>query len=311
MPVKIPNTLPASKTLRKENIFVMDEARALSQDIRPLKIVILNLMPLKEVTETQLLRVLGNTPLQVEPIFLTTETYQAKHTDQAYLEAFYRTFDEIKNDTFDGFIITGSPVEMLPFEEVVYWAELTKIMEWVDRHVFSTLYICWGAQAGLYHRYKIPKYDLQEKCFGVFPHKVLKQNIKLLRGFDDYFYAPHSRHTEVRREDIEKHEELMILAESSEAGVHIVASKNLRHIYAFGHGEYDANTLELEYKRDIKRGLDIRPPENYYPNNDPTQQPFVRWRAHANLFFANWLNYCVYQETPYNLKTINLDWMLR
>ena len=304
MPVKIPNALPASTILKNENIFVMDESRAEMQDIRPLKIAILNLMPLKEVTETQLLRVLGNTPLQVEPVFLTTESYQSKNTDKEYLDAFYRTFDEVEGQSFDGFIITGAPVETMPFEEVVYWKELTRIMEWADKNVFSTLYICWGAQAGLYHRYGIPKYELGEKRFGVYPHHVLENNIKILRGFDDLFFAPHSRHTEVRREDIERHEDLMILAESPEAGVHIVANRDLRHVYVMGHGEYDIDTLEREYKRDIDKGMLIDPPKNYYPNDDPTQGPLVTWRSHGNLLFANWLNYCVYQETPYELDRI-------
>ncbi len=307
MPVKIPSTLPAYQVLKNENIFVMDEDRAIAQDIRPLKIAILNLMPLKEVTETQLLRVLGNTSLQVEPVFLATESYQPKNTDKEYLDAFYRTFDEIKDENFDGFIITGAPVETLPFEDVQYWEELKKIMEWADKNVFSTLYICWGAQAGLYYRYGVPKYDLTEKRFGVFAHEVLEKNIKLLRGFDDAFYAPHSRHTEVRREDIEKHEDLMILAESEDAGVHIVANKDLRHVYVMGHGEYDADTLDREYRRDIDKGAVIDPPKSYYKGDDPANPPLVTWRSHGNMLFANWLNYCVYQETPYDLHTLKRD----
>lgn len=304
MPVKIPSQLPAYQVLKNENIFVMDEDRAIAQDIRPLKIAILNLMPLKEVTETQLLRVLGNTSLQIEPVFLATESYQPKNTDKEYLDAFYRTFDEVKDENFDGFIITGAPVETLPFEAVQYWDELKEIMEWADKNVFSTLYICWGAQAGLYYRYGVPKYDLEEKRFGVFVHEVLAQNVKLLRGFDDTFYAPHSRHTEVRREDIEKHEDLMILAESEDAGVHIVANRDLRHIYVMGHGEYDADTLDREYRRDIDKGAEIDPPENYYKGNDPANTPLVTWRSHGNMLFANWLNYCVYQETPYDLHAL-------
>ncbi len=307
MPVKIPSQLPAYQVLKNENIFVMDEDRAIAQDIRPLKIAILNLMPLKEVTETQLLRVLGNTSLQIEPVFLATETYQPKNTDKAYLDAFYRTFDEVKDENFDGFIITGAPVETLPFEDVQYWDELKKIMEWADKNVFSTLYICWGAQAGLYYRYGVPKYDLKEKRFGVFSHEVLERNVKLLRGFDDAFYAPHSRHTEVRREDIEKHEDLVILAESEDAGVHIVANKDLRHVYVMGHGEYDADTLDREYRRDIDQGAVIDPPENYYKGNDPENLPLVTWRSHGNMLFANWLNYCVYQETPYDLHNLKRD----
>lgn len=307
MPVKIPSALPAYQVLKNENIFVMDEDRAISQDIRPLKIAILNLMPLKEVTETQLLRVLGNTSLQIEPVFLATESYQPKNTDKEYLNAFYRTFDEIKEEKFDGFIITGAPVETLPFEEVQYWEELKTIMEWADKNVFSTLYICWGAQAGLYYRYGVPKYDLDEKRFGVFSHEVLEKNIKLLRGFDDSFNAPHSRHTEVRREDIEKHEDLMILAESEDAGVHIVANRDLRHIYVMGHGEYDADTLDREYRRDLDKGADIAIPENYYKLNNPDNLPLVTWRSHGNMLFANWLNYCVYQETPYDLHNLKRD----
>ena len=304
MPVKIPNALPAYQVLKNENIFVMDEDRAVAQDIRPLKIAILNLMPLKEVTETQLLRVLGNTPLQIEPVFIATESYQPKNTDKTYLDTFYRTFEDIKEDAFDGFIITGAPVETIPFEEVQYWQELTEIMEWADKNVFSTLYICWGAQAGLYYRYGVDKHPLEKKCFGVFPHEVTAQNVKLLRGFDDQFYAPHSRHTEVRREEILEHEELMILAESAEAGVHIVANRDLRHVYVMGHGEYDHDTLDREYRRDLERGDKIDPPKNYYRNNDPSEAPLVTWRSHGNLLFANWLNYCVYQETPFDLLSL-------
>ena len=307
MPVKIPSKLPAYQVLKNENIFVMDDDRAIAQDIRPLKIAILNLMPLKEVTETQLLRMLGNTSLQIDPVFITTESYQSKNTDEAYLNAFYRTFDEIKDETFDGFIITGAPVETLPFEEVQYWDELTKIMEWADKNVFSTLYICWGAQAGLYHRYGVPKYDLAEKRFGVFEHDVLEKNVKLLRGFDDSFNAPHSRHTEVRREDVEKHDDLMVLAESEVAGIHIVANKDLRHVYVMGHGEYDADTLDREYRRDVDKGDDIAVPENYYKGDNPDNGPHVTWRSHGNMLFANWLNYCVYQETPYDLHTLKQE----
>ncbi|MHC5225489.1 homoserine O-acetyltransferase MetA [Ignatzschineria sp. LJL83] len=307
MPVKIPSKLPAYQVLKNENIFVMDDDRAIAQDIRPLKIAILNLMPLKEVTETQLLRMLGNTSLQIDPVFIATESYQPKNTDEAYLNAFYRTFDEIKDENFDGFIITGAPVETLPFEEVQYWEELTKIMEWADKNVFSTLYICWGAQAGLYHRYGVPKYDLEEKRFGVFEHDVLEKNVKLLRGFDDSFNAPHSRHTEVRREDIEKHDDLMVLAESDVAGIHIVANRDLRHVYVMGHGEYDADTLDREYRRDVDKGDEIAIPENYYKGNNPDNGPHVTWRSHGNMLFANWLNYCVYQETPYDLHTLKRE----
>lgn len=305
MPVKIPDTLPAAQILARENIFVMHEERAVRQDIRPLNVAILNLMPTKEVTETQLLRLLGNTPLQVEPVFLYTGSYQPTHTSQSYLNAFYRTFDEVKHQRFDGFIITGAPIEHKAFEDVIYWPELTQIMEWVDEHVFSTLHICWGAQAALYHHYGIPKYPLAEKRFGVFSHQVLAENIKLLRGFDAVFNAPHSRHTEVRREDIEKHKDLMILAESDEAGVYLIADKELRHVYVTGHSEYDADTLEKEYLRDLESGHPgVGVPKHYYPENDPSRKPMVTWRAHANLLFGNWLNYCVYQETPYDLQDL-------
>lgn len=306
MPVKIPNALPAAQVLASENIFVMHEERATTQDIRPLRVAILNLMPTKEVTETQLLRLLGNTPLQVEPVFLYTDSYQPTHTSKAYLNAFYRTFDQVKDSRFDGFIITGAPVELLAFEEVQYWPELTRIMDWVDQNVFSTLHICWGAQAALYYHYGIPKYTLPEKRFGVFPHQVLAQNVKLLQGFDSVFNAPHSRHTEVRREDVEKHPDLMILAESEEAGVYLIADKALRHVYVTGHSEYDADTLEREYQRDLAAGRgDVAVPKNYYPGDDPQQSPLVTWRAHANLLFGNWLNYCVYQETPYDLGELS------
>lgn len=304
MPVKIPNALPAAYTLSAENIFVMDENRAASQDIRPLRIAILNLMPTKEATETQLLRLLGNSPLQVEPVLLTTKSYISTHTSLEYLDTFYRNFDDCRDEKFDGFIITGAPVEKMPFEEVKYWDELKEIMAWADKNVFSTFYICWAAQAGLYYHYGIPKYDLTQKMFGVYEHSVLKKGVKLMRGFDDAFYAPHSRHTEVRRSDIEKHEQLEILAESELAGVYIVSSTDSRQIYVTGHSEYDSTTLENEYKRDIGRGLEIAPPLNYYPNDDPSRSPRVTWRAHANLLFANWLNYCVYQETPYDIDAI-------
>ncbi len=304
MPVRIPNALPAAATLTGENIFVMTETRANTQDIRPLRIAIVNLMPTKEATETQLLRLIGNTPLQVEPVFIRTASYTPTHTSAEYLEAFYRTFDEVKHEKFDGCIITGAPVEMMEFEEVAYWDELVDVMNWVDENVYSTLFICWGAQAALYHYYDIPKYPLPEKMFGVFRHKVLVSNLPLMRGFDDYFYAPHSRHTEVRREDIEKHPGLVILAESEEAGVLLIASPDCRQVYITGHGEYDADTLEKEYLRDKKAGKPIQPPVNYYPGGDTTQPPVVSWRSHANLLYGNWLNYCVYQETPYDISKI-------
>jgi homoserine O-succinyltransferase len=304
MPIKIPNQLPAMDVLRNENIFVMDEERAVHQDIRPLKIAILNLMPTKITTETQLLRLLGNTPIQVEITLVRTSTYQSKNTSTEHLLTFYETFDQVQDLKFDGLVITGAPVEQMPFEEVDYWEELKMIMEWGKRHVFSTFHICWGAQAGLYHWYGIPKYPLPAKQFGVFPHRVLQKNVKLLRGFDDTFYAPHSRHTEVRRVDIEKVPELDILVESEEAGIYIVASLDGRQVFVTGHSEYDPLTLKGEYDRDVALGLPIAVPSNYYPNDDPSRMPQVRWRGHANLLFANWLNYYVYQETPYDLSNL-------
>lgn len=305
LPIKIPNSLPAKQILRDENIFVMDEDRALHQDIRPLQIAILNLMPTKIATETQLLRLLGNSPLQVEITLLRTASHQSKNTPEEHLLAFYQTIDQVVNQTFDGLVITGAPVENLPFEEVDYWDELKFIMDWSTHHVFSTFYICWGAQAGLYHKYGIPKYPLPAKMFGVFEHKVMKRNVKLLRGFDDIFLAPHSRHTEIRREDILQVPELDLLAESDEAGVYIVASKDEKSVFVTGHSEYDPLTLKSEYDRDVKAGLPIDVPRNYYPDDDPARPPVVRWRGHANLLYVNWLNYYVYQETPYDLQEIH------
>lgn len=304
MPIKIPNNLPATETLNNENIFVMNEDRAYHQDIRPLKIAILNLMPLKIITETQILRLIGNSPLQVEIVLLHPESYQSKNTPGVHLINFYKTFAEVQDQKFDGLIITGAPVEQMEFEEVDYWEELTRIMDWAKQNVFSTYYICWASQAGLYYHFGIPKYPLPEKMFGVFPHKLCKKNVKLLRGFDDEFFAPHSRHTEVRREDIEKVPELEILAESPEAGVYIVATKDGRHIFVTGHSEYDPLTLKGEYDRDIAKGIEIGTPKNYYPDNDPIKEPIVRWRGHANLLYVNWLNYYVYQETPYDLNEL-------
>lgn len=301
MPIKIPNELPAVEILTKENIFIMDEHRAIRQDIRELKIVILNLMPIKQVTETQLLRLLGNTPLQIEITLLHPKTHVSKNTSQDYLLTFYKTFDEIKDEKFDGMIITGAPIEHLPFEEVTYWEELTQIMEWSKIHVTSTFHICWGAQAGLYYHYGIPKYTLPEKMFGIFPHTLENPQVKLLRGFDDQFYVPQSRHTEVRREDIEKVHQLDLLSTSEEAGVYLVISKDRKQIFVTGHSEYDPLTLKEEYERDRKKGLDIQIPKHYFPQDDPTKYPVVRWRGHANLLFSNWLNYYVYQETPYYL----------
>ena len=304
MPIKVPDNLPAAEILTNENIFVMTEDRAAHQDIRPLRIAILNLMPTKIVTETQILRLLGNSPLQVEIELLHPRTYTSKNTPEEHMISFYRHFDEIKDEKFDGLIITGAPVEHLDFEEVTYWEELKEIMDWSAHNVFSTFFLCWAAQAGLYHLYGIHKYPLPDKKFGVFSHKVNKRNVKLLRGFDDEFYAPHSRHTEVRREDIEKVPELEILSESPEAGVYLVASKDGRQVFVSGHSEYDPLTLKGEYDRDVCRGLDITIPKNYFPDDDPAKDPLVKWRGHANLLFANWLNYYVYQETPYDLSEI-------
>ena len=301
MPIKIPDQLPAFKTLTNENIFVMGEGRAVHQDIRPLKIVLLNLMPTKITTETQLLRLLGNTPLQVEVTLLRTGTHQSKNTPEGHLLNFYQTFDTIRDEMFDGMIITGAPVEQMDFEEVDYWPELTAIMDWSDRHVFARLYICWGAQAALYHHYGIPKYPLPAKQFGIFKHHITEKNVKLLRGFDDVFYAPHSRHTEIRRADIEKVNGLKILAESNEAGVYIVGNKKNRQVFITGHSEYDPLTLKAEYDRDVAAGLPIEIPVNYFDHDDPTAEPLVRWRGHSHLLFANWINYFVYQETPYDL----------
>lgn len=304
MPIKIPDYLPAKEVLLHENIFVMDESRAFQQDIRPLRIAILNLMPTKETTETQILRLLGNTPLQVEFVLLHPKTHNSKNTSLQHLETFYKTFEDVVDEQFDGMIITGAPVETLPFEEVNYWEELQAIMNWSRENVTSTLHICWAAQAGLYHHYSVPKYTVPEKVFGVFPHTVALPNTKLLRGFDDLFYVPHSRHTEVKREDIVKVPEIEILAESEESGVYIAASKDGRQIFVTGHSEYDPFTLKSEYDRDINKGLDIVIPKNYYPDDDPAKTPIVTWRAHANLLFSNWLNYYVYQETPYDLKEL-------
>lgn len=304
MPIKIPDNLPAKEILQNENIFVMDENRAYHQDIRPLRIAIVNLMPTKITTETQLMRVLGNTALQIEVILLRPETHQSKNTSEEHLNNFYKTFSEVKNEKFDGLIITGAPVEQLQFEDVNYWDELTGIMDWAKHHVFSTLYICWAAQAGLYYHYQIAKYPLSEKMFGVFEHNICQKYTKLLRGFDDVFIAPHSRYTEVRKADIEKVAEIELLVDSPEAGVYIVGSKDGRHIFVTGHSEYDPLTLKSEYDRDIAKGLSISVPRNYFPNDDPTKEPVVRWRSHANLLFQNWLNYYVYQETPYDLNDI-------
>lgn len=304
MPIQIPNDLPAAGILQNENIFVMPENRAMSQDIRPLEIVLLNLMPTKIVTETQLSRLLGNTPLQVHLELMHTSSYKPKNVSQEHLLTFYKSFDELKDRKFDGMVITGAPVENMPFEDVDYWQELCEIMEWSKTHVHSTFHICWGAQAGLYYHYGIQKKPLPEKMFGVFKHKADYKRSILLRGFDDEFYVPHSRHTTVLREDIEKEPALKIVASSEEAGVYAVMSKEGRQIFITGHSEYDADTLKREYDRDKNLGLDIRVPVNYFPNDDDTQEPVVRWRSHANLLYSNWLNYFVYQTTPYDIMSI-------
>lgn len=303
MPIIIPNELPAKNVLNNENIFVMNEKRAIHQDIRPLKILILNLMPTKIATETQLLRLLGNTALQVEVELLRVSTHESKNTPEEHLLAFYKTFDQVKKDLFDAMIITGAPVEHLEFEQVDYWHELEDIMDWGLEHVFSLLYICWGAQAALHHHYHVPKYPLPAKQFGVFEHHVTEKTCPLLRGFDDVFYAPHSRHTEVRRTDVMRVPGLKILAESDEAGLYIAGSENHRQLFITGHSEYDPLTLKAEYDRDAALGLPIHVPVNYYPDNDPTNTPVVRWRGHSHLLFANWINYYVYQETPYQLSS--------
>lgn len=304
MPVKIPSDLPAREILTQENIFVMDEERAVRQDIRPLKIGILNLMPTKIATEIQLLRLLGNTSLQVDVDLLHPETYRSKHTPAEHLYTFYKTFSEIKGNKYDGLIITGAPVEQMPFEEVAYWQELEAIMDWTLSNVTSTLHICWGAQAALYHHYGIAKYPISPKQFGIFRHGISQKNVPLLRGFDDWFFAPHSRHTEIRRDDIIKIAGLSILSESDEAGVYIVASNDGRQIFVTGHAEYDPCSLKTEYDRDLGKGLDIAVPRNYYPKDDPTKPPVVNWRGHASLLFSNWLNYYVYQATPYDLNEL-------
>ena len=304
MPIRIPNDLPAAETLQQENIFVMQQNRALTQDIRPLEIVLLNLMPTKITTETQLSRLLGNTPLQVNLELMHTTTHQSKNTSQEHMLSFYKSFAELKDRKFDGMVITGAPVEKMAFEEVDYWPELCEIMEWSKKNVHSTFHICWGAQAGLYYHYGVDKVALPEKMFGVFPHTADYKRSILLRGFDDQFWVPHSRHTTVLREDIEKVPELKILASSEESGVYAIATKGGKQIFITGHSEYDPLTLESEYLRDKNQGLPISVPKNYYPNDDDTKEPIVRWRGHANLLFSNWLNYFVYQTTPYDIMSI-------
>ncbi len=304
MPIQIPNDLPAAETLLRENIFVMNERRAASQDIRPLEIVLLNLMPTKIATETQLSRLLGNTALQVHLELMMVTTHKAKNVSQEHLLTFYKTFEDLKDRKFDGMVITGAPVEQMEYEQVDYWQELCQIMEWSKTHVHSTFHICWGAQAGLYYHYGIRKHELPEKLFGVYPHHVDYRRAILLRGFDDQFWAPHSRHTTIERSDLEKIPGLKILASSEEAGVYCVMSDQGRQIFVTGHAEYDPETLKTEYLRDKNLGLPIHVPENYFPDDDDTKDPIVRWRGHANLLFSNWLNYFVYQTTPYDIMSI-------
>lgn len=304
MPVNIPRALPARRTLESENIFVMSETRAGHQDIRPLRIVIVNLMPTKVNTETQLLRLLGNTPLQVQITLMRMDTHESRNTTREHLEAFYATFDQVRDRKFDGLVITGAPVELLPFEEVDYWPELCEVMDWSIDHVFSTLHVCWGAQAGLYRHFGVKKYPLEDKMFGVFPHQVLDPLAHILRGFDEVFPAPHSRHTEIRADDIRAVQGLRLLAESDQAGVYLVATEDGRQLFVTGHPEYERDTLKAEYDRDISRGLPISVPRNYFPDDDPSLPPQVTWRSHAFLLYANWLNYCVYQRTPYDLQAI-------
>jgi len=307
MPIRIPNDLPAAETLKQENIFVMTKDRAMTQDIRPLEIVVLNLMPTKIVTETQLTRLLGNTPLQVHLELMHTKSHQSKNVAQEHMLTFYKSFEELKDRKFDGMVITGAPVEQMEFEDVDYWEELCQIMEWSKTHVHSTFHICWGAQAGLYYHYGIKKKPLSEKLFGVFPHTADYKRSILLRGFDDTFYVPHSRHTTVDRADIEAVPGLRVLASSEEAGVYAVMNREGHQIFITGHAEYDPRTLETEYLRDKNLGKPIRVPENYYPNDDDTKEPIVRWRGHANLLFSNWLNYFVYQTTPYDIMNVGVE----
>ncbi|HEY4787695.1 MAG TPA: homoserine O-succinyltransferase [Bacteroidales bacterium] len=305
MPLNVPDNLPAIDVLKEENIFVMTETRAIHQDIRPLKLVILNLMPVKITTETHLLRILSNSPLQVEITLLNIENHISKNTPIEHLRAFYLSFSKIKDQKYDGMIITGAPVELLNFEEVDYWNDLKTIMEWSKSHVTSTLYICWAAQAGLYYHYGVPKYPADQKIFGIFKHTVNNPLIPLVRGFDEEFLAPHSRHTDVHKEDILRIKDLEIVSESEEAGIYIVASKDGRQIFVTGHSEYDACTLKNEYERDVAKGLTIEIPKNYFPDDDPTKPPKTMWKGHASLLFTNWLNYYVYQQTPYLLEEIN------
>ncbi|MBK3517946.1 homoserine O-acetyltransferase MetA [Carboxylicivirga marina] len=304
MPIKIPDALPARHVLENENVFVIGETRAMHQDIRPLRILILNLMPLKIATETHLLRALSNSPLQVEVDFLMTSSHVSKNTPREHLFAFYKVFDEVRTNKYDGMIITGAPVELLDFEQVNYWPELTEIMDWSKENVTSTFHICWGAQAGLYHHYGINKYQLEKKMFGIFKHTVEETEEPLMRGFNDLYHAPHSRYTEVKEEEIEAHSDLILLSKSEKAGIYMVMSKDRRQIFVTGHSEYDASTLKEEYVRDIAKGLDMEIPANYFPDDNPENEPMVLWRSHASLLYSNWLNYYVYQATPYQLEQI-------
>ncbi|HJF42715.1 homoserine O-acetyltransferase MetA [Coprobacter fastidiosus] len=304
MPLNLPSRLPAVEILKSENIFVMDSQQASTQDIRPLRIVILNLMPLKITTETDLIRLLSNTPLQIEVDFLKISGHISKNTPVEHMMTFYKDFSTLRNENYDGMIITGAPVEQMPFEEVDYWKEVSEIFDWARTHVTSTLYICWAAQAGLYHFYGVPKYPLPQKMFGIFKHKVYDHQNPIFRGFDDEFYVPHSRHTEVRKSDIEKVPELTLLSESEESGVYMVMARGGREFFITGHSEYSPYTLDTEYRRDLDKGLPIEMPLNYYRNNDPKEGPLVRWRGHANLLFSNWLNYFVYHQTPYDIREI-------
>lgn len=304
MPVTLPDNLPAIEILKKENIFVMSQLRAKEQDIRPLKVLILNLMPIKIAAETDLVRLLSNTPLQIEIDFLRLSTHQSKNTPIEHMDAFYKEFDEVKSSNYDGLIVTGAPVEMMEYEEVSYWNEVSSVFDWAKHHVTSTFYICWAAQAALYRFYGIPKYPMHEKMFGVFKHTINDRSFPLFRGFDDEFYAPHSRHTEVRREDIEKHKDLKILSESDEAGIYIVVGRGGREFYVTGHSEYSLYTLHNEYSRDKDKGMDIDIPKHYYRQDDPGQKPISRWTGHGNLLFNNWMNYYLYQETPYDVDQI-------
>ena len=305
MPLTLPDLLPAIELLKQENIFVMDTTRANTQDIRPLRIAILNLMPIKITTETDFIRLLSNTPLQIQIEFMKIKSHTSKNTPVEHMMMFYRDFEEMKKEKYDGLIVTGAPLEQMDYEEVTYWGELQEVFNWAHSHVTSTVYICWAAQAALYHFYGVPKYPTSEKVFGIFKHKALVPHLPIFRGFDDEFFAPHSRHSEILRKDIEKVDALTIISESEEAGVHIVTARNGREFFITGHSEYAPDTLDNEYKRDVAKGLPIKIPQNYYRDDNPDNGPVVKWRGHANLLFANWLNYYVYQETPYNIDDIS------